>query len=167
MCPLFKLTLMAVSPFRQTLVRLGAYTSLDLTIAQALARRSPDFPGVVTCTPQDSLANLFQLIRKRRLHRLVVVAGNNDPEGKKKGTLVGIISLSDVMRYIILGGGAEDEGRGGKLDVVGEGHTPDEGTTPPGGGGSSTAGAGTPGGELIEVSTTPTAPPPLPLPLVP
>lgn len=155
----------------QTLVRLGAYTSLDLTIAQALARRSPDFPGVVTCTPQDSLANLFQLIRKRRLHRLVVVAGEDDPEGKKKGTLVGIISLSDVMRYIILGGEVEDEGRSGKLDAVGEGHTPDEGSTPPAGSGSGplggSGGAGTPGGgEPIEVSTTPTAPPPLPLPLV-
>jgi CBS domain-containing protein len=109
---------------------------------------------------------LFQLIRKRRLHRLVVVAGDNDPEGKKKGTLVGIISLSDVMRYVITDA---DQGRGGKLDVVGEGHTPDEGTTPPGGGGGggTGSGAGTPGGELIEVSTTPTAPPPLPLPLVP
>lgn len=81
----------------QTLVRLGAYTSLDLTISQALARRSPDFPGVVTCTPQDSLANLFQLIRKRRLHRLVVV----EPEGPNKGRLVGFISLNDVLRYVI------------------------------------------------------------------
>lgn len=88
----------------QTLLRLGAYTSLDLTISQALARRSTDFPGVVTCTPEDSLANLFQLIRKRRLHRLVVVDATDDPTAdppRKKGRLVGIISLSDVLRYVI------------------------------------------------------------------
>ena len=34
----------------QTLVRLGAYRSLDLTSAEALNQRPPDFPGVVICT---------------------------------------------------------------------------------------------------------------------
>nr|AOR81606.1 Snf4 [Phaffia rhodozyma] len=92
-----------------TLVRLGTYTSLDLTIAEALMRRSADFPGVVTCTPNDSLANLFQLIRKRRLHRLVVVAGDEGYEGRRKGSLVGIISLSDIMGYVI----SEDVGAEG------------------------------------------------------
>ena len=58
----------------------------------------------MTCTPEDSLANLFQLIRKRRLHRLVVVDATDDPTAdppRKKGRLVGIISLSDVLRYVI------------------------------------------------------------------
>src|ERR1700679_3880112 len=59
----------------QTLVRLGAYQSLDLTIAEALNQRSPDFPGVVICTASDSLGTLLQLIKKRRVHRLVVVEG--------------------------------------------------------------------------------------------
>ena len=77
-----------------------------------LARRSTDFPGVVTCTPEDSLANLFQLIRKRRLHRLVVVDATDDPTAnppRKKGRLVGIISLSDVLRYVISEGEHEVE----------------------------------------------------------
>ena len=60
---------------RQTLVRLGAYQSLDLTISEALNQRSPDFPGVVICTASDSLGTLMQLIKKRRVHRLVVVEG--------------------------------------------------------------------------------------------
>ncbi|KJA29182.1 hypothetical protein HYPSUDRAFT_128046 [Hypholoma sublateritium FD-334 SS-4] len=77
-----------------TLVRLGAYQSLDLTIAEALNQRSPDFPGVVICTASDSLGTLLQLIKRRRVHRLVVVEG-------EKGRLLGIITLSDVLRHVI------------------------------------------------------------------
>ncbi|KAF9499694.1 CBS-domain-containing protein [Pleurotus eryngii] len=77
-----------------TLVRLGAYQSLDLTISEALAKRSPDFPGVIICTASDSLGTLLELIKKRRVHRLVVVEGD-------KGRLLGIITLSDVLRYVI------------------------------------------------------------------
>ena len=60
----------------QTLVRLGAYQSLDLTMAEALNQRSTDFPGVIICTAGDSLGTLMQLIKKRRVHRLVVVEGD-------------------------------------------------------------------------------------------
>ncbi|KAJ9106261.1 hypothetical protein QFC21_001406 [Naganishia friedmannii] len=102
-----------------TLVRMGAYHDLDLTIAQALARRSTDFAGVVTCTPDDSLASVFHLIRMRRIHRLVVVEGGKPKEGEspeeaaertqRKGQLLGMISLSDVLKHIIgnvnIGGG--------------------------------------------------------------
>lgn len=59
----------------QTLVRLGAYQSLDLTVKEALNERSPDFPGVVICNATDSLGTMLQLIKKRRVHRLVVVEG--------------------------------------------------------------------------------------------
>ncbi|KIM67273.1 hypothetical protein SCLCIDRAFT_109174 [Scleroderma citrinum Foug A] len=89
-----------------TLVRLGAYQALDLTISEALNQRSPDFPGVVICTAGDSLGTLLQLIKKRRVHRLVVVEG-------EKGRLFGIITLSDVLRYLIgnvaIGEGVESE----------------------------------------------------------
>lgn len=81
-----------------TLVRNGAYQSLDLNIAQALKQRSLDFPGVVTCSPKDSLSAVFSLIKIRRVHRLVVVAGQDDPQ---PGRLVGVISLSDIMRALI------------------------------------------------------------------
>ncbi|WVW84024.1 hypothetical protein I302_106052 [Kwoniella bestiolae CBS 10118] len=81
-----------------TLVRNGAYQSLDLTISQALKQRAVDFPGVVTCSPRDSLSAIFSLIKIRRVHRLVVVQGRDDPN---PGRFVGIISLSDIMRALI------------------------------------------------------------------
>jgi len=59
----------------KTLVRLGAYQSLDLKISEALNQRSPDFPGVVVCSPSDSLGTFLQLLKLRRVHRLVVVEG--------------------------------------------------------------------------------------------
>ncbi|KAF8216166.1 hypothetical protein K438DRAFT_1560657 [Mycena galopus ATCC 62051] len=77
-----------------TLVRLGVYQNLDLTVSEALKTRSPDFLGVVICTATDSLRTLLELIKKRRVHRLVVVEG-------EKGRLLGIITLSDVLRYVI------------------------------------------------------------------
>ncbi|THH16749.1 hypothetical protein EW146_g3939 [Bondarzewia mesenterica] len=85
-----------------TLVRLGAYQSLDLTISEALNQRSPDFPGVVICTASDSLGTLLQLLKKRRLHRMVVVEGEEEErKGGKKGRLLGILTLSDVLRYVV------------------------------------------------------------------
>ena len=81
---------------------MGAYQSLDLTIAQALTERSPDFPGVVICTASDSLGTLLQLINKRRVHRLVVVEGEEDERrGGRKGRLLGIITLTDVLGYLV------------------------------------------------------------------
>ncbi|EIN13681.1 CBS-domain-containing protein [Punctularia strigosozonata HHB-11173 SS5] len=83
-----------------TLVRLGVYQSLDLRISEALKQRSADFPGVVICTASDSLGTLLQLIKKRRVHRLVVVEGE-EKKGGRRGRLLGVITLSDVLRYVI------------------------------------------------------------------
>ncbi|CCA74870.1 probable nuclear protein SNF4 [Serendipita indica DSM 11827] len=85
-----------------TLVRSGTYTKLDLSIRSALAQRSAEFPGAVTCTSSDSLGKLLEFIKAQRCHRLVVVEG----EGPNKGKLAGMITLSDVLRYIV-GGGKE------------------------------------------------------------
>jgi len=105
---------------QKTLVRLGAYQSLDLKISEALNQRSPDFPGVVVCSPSDSLGTFLQLLKLRRVHRLVVFEGevsksttrrllshmylflqDEERRGGKKGRLMGIITLSDILRYII------------------------------------------------------------------
>jgi 5'-AMP-activated protein kinase, regulatory gamma subunit len=83
----------------QTLVRSGTYTKLDLSIRSALALRSSEFPGAVTCTSNDSLGKLLEYIKGRRIHRLVVVEG----DGPNKGKLAGIVTLSDVLRYIVWG----------------------------------------------------------------
>ena len=61
--------------------------------------RSVDFEGVVTCSPGDSLASIFSLIKIRRVHRLIVVAGKDD---LNPGTLIGVISLSDLMKAMMV-----------------------------------------------------------------
>ena len=68
-------TLEALTEQVQALVKSGSYYNLDMTMSTALNMRSPDFPGVVTCTSTDSLASLLSLIKARRVHRLVVVEG--------------------------------------------------------------------------------------------
>ncbi|KAG0217703.1 AMP-activated serine/threonine-protein kinase regulatory subunit [Mortierella sp. NVP41] len=84
-----------------TLVKAGVYRDLDLCVAEALLRRPEDFSGVHTCTLNDSLSSIFGTIRKSQVHRLIVV----DSENKLKG----IVSLSDIMRYLI--GGTRDDVR--------------------------------------------------------
>lgn len=77
---------------------------------------------MITCTSQDSLASLLLLIKQRRVHRLVVVEGDLESKRRdrstardestersppaannksQKGRLVGIITLSDVLRYLV------------------------------------------------------------------
>ncbi|CAG8500463.1 1471_t:CDS:10 [Dentiscutata heterogama] len=47
-----------------TLVRAGAYHGMDLPIGEAISWRSDDFPGVHTCTLNDCLHSIFDLIKK-------------------------------------------------------------------------------------------------------
>lgn len=90
----------------QDLVRQNAYQVLDQTIEDALNQRSPDFTGVMTCTPSDTLASILAYVRDRRCHRFVIVEPEDVParDGmppRKKGSLVGLLSLSDVLRFIV------------------------------------------------------------------
>ena len=98
------------------LVRSNAYRDLEITIEDALARRGRDFPGVVTCTPEDSLASIMAYIREKRVHRFVIVEGDEQspelgseeeqpaaadtpPRPKKvPGRLVGLLCLSDLLK---------------------------------------------------------------------
>ena len=86
------------------------YRDLDLCVAEALLRRPEDFAGVHTCTLNDSLSSIFGTIRKSQVHRLIVVDGENK--------LKGIVSLSDIMRYLI---GGSNNGRIFVPDVDEEG----------------------------------------------
>lgn len=91
------------------LVRSNAYQVLDLTIEDALYRRSKDFPGVVTCTPEDSLASILAYVREKRAHRFVIVEGEDETESaeggeakekKVPGRLVGVLCLSDILKFV-------------------------------------------------------------------
>ncbi|KAF9941643.1 AMP-activated serine/threonine-protein kinase regulatory subunit [Mortierella alpina] len=100
-----------------TLVKAGVYRDLDLCVAEALLRRPEDFAGVHTCTLNDSLSSIFGTIRKSQVHRLIVVDSGNK--------LKGIVSLSDIMRYLI--GGTREAKEPASGDVEEEGGRADDG----------------------------------------
>jgi len=60
-----------------------------------------DFAGIYTCTVDDRLDTIFDTIRKSRVHRFIVI--NED------GTLRGILTLSDILDYILLEGLDDDD----------------------------------------------------------
>ncbi|KJZ70248.1 hypothetical protein HIM_10362 [Hirsutella minnesotensis 3608] len=74
----------------------GAYEELDGSVGEALCRRPDDSPGIYTCSAGDRLDSIFDAIRKSRVHRFIVV----DDENKLKG----VISLSDILKYVLLYG---------------------------------------------------------------
>ncbi|KAG5513806.1 hypothetical protein PMAC_000844 [Pneumocystis sp. 'macacae'] len=79
-----------------SLIQAGSYYDLGLTVGEALLRRSEDFGGVHTCTDNDCLDGIFDVIRRSKIHRLIVVDRN--------GRLKGLVSLSDILRYIMVEG---------------------------------------------------------------
>lgn len=78
----------------------GAYEELSSSVGDALLQRADDFAGIYTCSENDRLDSIFDTIRKSRVHRLVVV----DDDYRLKG----IISLSDILKYVLLYGEEED-----------------------------------------------------------
>ncbi|KAJ5279561.1 5'-AMP-activated protein kinase subunit gamma [Penicillium angulare] len=78
------------------LIKGGVYDELGLTVGEVLKKRSPEFPGIYTCSLNDGLDTIFDTIRKSRVHRLVVV----DEHFKLKG----VLTLSDILQYILLEG---------------------------------------------------------------
>lgn len=81
----------------------GAYDELESSVGDALLKRAEDFPGIYTCGEEDRLDSVFETVRKSRVHRLIVV----DDENRLKG----IISLSDILKYVLLYGEEEDSVR--------------------------------------------------------
>jgi len=77
----------------------GTYDELTETVGDAMWRRSDEFQGIYTCTGEDRLDSIFDTVRKSRVHRLVVV----DDENKLRG----IISLSDILKYVLFTGEAD------------------------------------------------------------
>lgn len=84
-----------------TLLQKGDYTQLSLSVGEALLKRSDDFPGIYTCTVHDRLDTILDTIRRSRVHRFVVV-----DDGLR---LKGILTLSDVLSYLLLEGLEEGE----------------------------------------------------------
>ncbi|KAI4204521.1 MAG: hypothetical protein LQ350_001071 [Teloschistes chrysophthalmus] len=83
-----------------TLIKGANYDELNLNVGEALQKRSEEFPGIYTCSIEDRLDTIFDTIRKSRVHRLVVI----DEDSR----LVGVLTLSDILEYILLEGESDD-----------------------------------------------------------
>ncbi|OBA27378.1 CBS-domain-containing protein [Hanseniaspora valbyensis NRRL Y-1626] len=82
------------------LVKNGLYNDLSLTVGEALLKRNEnDFEGVYTCQEGETLFNLLDCIRTNRVHRFYVIDG--------RGVIKGLITLSDILTYILQQGGAQ------------------------------------------------------------
>ncbi|KAF2250869.1 nuclear protein SNF4 [Trematosphaeria pertusa] len=79
-----------------TLIKGGVYDDLNLSVGDALLKRSDEFPGIYTCSMQDQLSTIYDTIRKSRVHRFIVI----DEESKLKG----VLTLSDILEYTLLEG---------------------------------------------------------------
>jgi 5'-AMP-activated protein kinase, regulatory gamma subunit len=83
-----------------TLIKGGIYDDLNLSVGDALLKRPEDFPGIYTCSVWDRLDTIFDTIRKSRVHRMVVI--------DDASRLVGVLTLSDILHYILLEGESEE-----------------------------------------------------------
>jgi 5'-AMP-activated protein kinase, regulatory gamma subunit len=59
-----------------------------------------DYPGIYTCSMEDGLDTIFETIRKSRVHRLMII--------DELQRLEGLLSLSDILEYILLEGESEE-----------------------------------------------------------
>jgi 5'-AMP-activated protein kinase, regulatory gamma subunit len=80
------------------------YGNLTWSVGKALSCRSSTHPGIYCCSIDDGLDTIFDTIRQSRVHRLMVVDDNN--------YLKGVLSLSDILHYILVAGEEETEGDG-------------------------------------------------------
>lgn len=84
-----------------SIIKGGVYDELTISVGEALLKRAEDFAGIYTCSEEDRLDSIFDTIRKSRVHRLVVIDENN--------CLKGVISLSDILNYVLLEGEVDEE----------------------------------------------------------
>ncbi|KAF4551162.1 5'-AMP-activated protein kinase subunit gamma [Elsinoe fawcettii] len=75
-------------------------TNLQISVGDALLRRPEEFQGIYTCTLNDRLDSIFDILRKSRVHRFVVL--------DEKSHLQGIVTLSDILEYLIISGEQEE-----------------------------------------------------------
>ncbi|CAK7264726.1 AMP-activated serine/threonine-protein kinase regulatory subunit [Sporothrix epigloea] len=78
----------------------GVYDDLQSSVGEALSKRAEDFPGIYTCGEDDRLDSIFDTVRKSRVHRLIVI----DDDSRLRG----MISLSDILKYVLLFGEEND-----------------------------------------------------------
>nr|AAN71304.1 RE11278p [Drosophila melanogaster] len=70
------------------------YNDLDVSLRKANEHRNEWFEGVQKCNLDESLYTIMERIVRAEVHRLVVVDENRK--------VIGIISLSDILLYLVL-----------------------------------------------------------------
>jgi len=76
------------------------YSNLDISLKLANQHRNEWFEGVHKCKQDESLFAVMERIVKAEVHRLVVVDDDNK--------VVGVVSLSDILNYLVLRPGGDD-----------------------------------------------------------
>lgn len=80
--------------FLQNLAAEKTYNDLDVTLSKANEHRNAWFEGVQKTNLDESLFTVMEKIVRAEVHRLVVVDENEK--------VIGIISLSDILLYLVL-----------------------------------------------------------------
>uniref|UniRef100_A0A668AI35 Protein kinase, AMP-activated, gamma 3a non-catalytic subunit n=1 Tax=Myripristis murdjan TaxID=586833 RepID=A0A668AI35_9TELE len=70
------------------------YNNLDMTMQEAVQRRTCFVEGVIKCYPDETLETIIDRIVKAEVHRLVLV--------DRADLVKGIISLSDLLQALVL-----------------------------------------------------------------
>ncbi|KAG6930231.1 protein kinase, AMP-activated, gamma 3 non-catatlytic subunit, partial [Chelydra serpentina] len=70
------------------------YNNLDMSVREALRRRTICLEGVLTCHPHETMGDIIDRITKEQVHRLVLVDERN--------ALRGVVSLSDILQALVL-----------------------------------------------------------------
>ncbi|XP_040296831.1 5'-AMP-activated protein kinase subunit gamma-3 [Bufo bufo] len=70
------------------------YNNLDITVGEALRRRSLSLEGVLMCYPHETLEAVIDRIVREQVHRFVLVDEEHRPRG--------IVSLSDILQALVL-----------------------------------------------------------------
>lgn len=71
-----------------------SYNNLNMTMQEAIRRRSCFVEGVMKCYPDETLDTVINRIVEAEVHRLVLV--------DRRGVVRGIISLSDLLQAMVL-----------------------------------------------------------------
>ncbi|XP_069472970.1 5'-AMP-activated protein kinase subunit gamma-3 [Ambystoma mexicanum] len=70
------------------------YNNLDISVKEALRRRTLSLEGVLKCYPYETLEVVIDRIAREQVHRLVLVDDAHFPKG--------IVSLSDILQALVL-----------------------------------------------------------------
>lgn len=92
------------------------YNDLDVSLKKANEHRNAWFEGVQKCCLDETLFTVMERIVRAEVHRLVVV----DEDQK----VIGIISLSDILLYLVLRPSGEGVGGNDQSVRVTDPHTP-------------------------------------------